>query len=110
MLETYFSATKVLGHLRSGPSGPYLDGLAVVGEPAEPKYVPDVKTGPRELRTASYATTKLDARDAAGVMTELGSHPAGRRPNDIRGSSLAGTAKSGPGTIEKMTTSRRAFL
>ena len=30
MLETYFSATKVLGHLRSGPSGPYLDGFAEV--------------------------------------------------------------------------------
>ena len=32
MLETYFSATKVLGHLRSGPSGPYLDGFAEVLE------------------------------------------------------------------------------
>src|SRR3974377_2230041 len=28
MLETYFSASKMLGHLRSGPSGPYLDGFA----------------------------------------------------------------------------------
>ena len=28
MLETYFSATKMLGHLRSGPSGPYLDGFS----------------------------------------------------------------------------------
>ena len=32
MLETYFSATKMLGHLRSGPSGPYLDGFAEVLE------------------------------------------------------------------------------
>ena len=28
MLETYFSASKLLGHLRSGPSGPHLDGFA----------------------------------------------------------------------------------
>jgi len=28
MLETYFSASKMRGHLRSGPSGPYLDGFA----------------------------------------------------------------------------------
>ena len=28
MLETYFSGSKMLGHLRSGPSGPYLDGFA----------------------------------------------------------------------------------
>jgi hypothetical protein len=32
MLETYFSASKMLGHLRSGPSGPYLDGFAVALE------------------------------------------------------------------------------
>jgi integrase len=28
MLETYFSAPKTLGHLRAGPSGPYMDGFA----------------------------------------------------------------------------------
>ena len=32
MLETYFSAAKMLGHLRSGPSGPYLDGFAAALE------------------------------------------------------------------------------
>ena len=32
MLETYFSASKLLGHLRSGPSGPYLDGFAAALE------------------------------------------------------------------------------
>src|SRR5260370_11123282 len=32
MLETYFSASKMLGHLRSGPSGRYLDGFAAVLE------------------------------------------------------------------------------
>ena len=30
MLETYFSAPKMLEHLRSGPSGPYMDGFAVL--------------------------------------------------------------------------------
>ena len=28
MLEIYFPAAKMLGYLRSGPSGPYLDGFA----------------------------------------------------------------------------------
>ena len=194
MLETYFSATKMLGHLRSGPSGPYLDGFAevlerqgygpetavrylraaahighvmteqcagltdidlaafdehlrtcrcprakggrrnhhtiygarlfrrhlvelgvcrsaaVVAAPAEPKLVADFKTWLRKHRGASDATIRLYARDAAGLMTELGTHPVGWRPNDIRGYFLAGASKSGRGTIEKMTTSLRAFL
>ena len=32
MLETYFPASKMLEHLRSGPSGPYLDGFAAALE------------------------------------------------------------------------------
>jgi hypothetical protein len=32
MLESYFSASKMLGHLRSGPCGPYLDGFAAALE------------------------------------------------------------------------------
>jgi hypothetical protein len=28
MLEIYFPSAKMLGYLRSGPSGPYLDGFA----------------------------------------------------------------------------------
>src|ERR1700674_3858717 len=32
MLETYFSAQKMLGHLRGGPGGPYLDGFAAALE------------------------------------------------------------------------------
>ncbi len=31
-METYFSASKMLGHLRSWPSGPYLDGFAAALE------------------------------------------------------------------------------
>ena len=30
MLETYFPVSKMPEHLRSGPSGPYLDGFAAV--------------------------------------------------------------------------------
>ena len=173
MLETYFSATKMLGHLRSGPSGPYLDGFAEalerqgygpetavrylraaahighvmteqcagltdidlaafdehlrtcrcprakggrrnhhttygarlyrrhlielgvcrsaaeVAAPAEPKLVADFKTWLRKHRGASDATVRLYARDAAGLMTELGSDPAGleaeRRPRLLPG-------------------------
>jgi site-specific recombinase XerD len=194
MLETYFSASKMLGHLRSGPSGPYLDGFAaaleqqgygaetavrylraaahvghvmakqsvgltdidlaafgehlrtcqcpratggrrnhhtiygarlfrrhlvelgvcrsaaVVTAPAEPKLVADFKTWLRKHRGASDATIRLYARDAADLMTALGSDPPYWRPNDIRSYFLARASKSGRGTIEKMTTSLRAFL
>ena len=80
---------------------------AVVAAPAEPKLVADFKTWLRKHRGASDATIRLYASDAAGLMTELGSDPAGWRPNDIRGYFLAGASKSGRGTIEKMTTSLR---
>ena len=194
MLETYFSASKMLGHLRSGPSGPYLDGFAaaleqqgygaetavrylraaahvghimakqsvgltdidlaafgehlrtcqcpratggrrnhhtiygarlfrrhlvelgvcrsaaVVTAPAEPKLVADFKTWLRKHRGASDATIRLYARDAADLMTALGSDPPYWRPNDIRSYFLVRASKSGRGTIEKMTTSLRAFL
>ena len=193
-METYFSASKMLGHLRSGPSGRYLDGFAaaleqqgygpetavrylraaahvghvmveqgasladidlaafcehlricrcprakggrrnhhtiygarlfrrhlvelgvcqsatVVVATAEPKLVADFKTWLRKHRGASDATIRLYARDAAGLMTALGSDPTGWRPNDIRSTFLARASKSGRGTIEKMTTSLRAFL
>ena len=194
MLETYFSASKMLGHLRSGPSGPYLDGFAAalerqgygpetavrylraaahighvmteqcagltdidlaafnehlrtcrcprakggrrnhhtiygarlfrrhlvevgacrstaaVSAPAEPKLVSDFKTWLHKHRGSSDATIRLYAHNAAGLMTELGSDPVGWRPTDIRGYFLACASKSGRGTIEKMTTSLRAFL
>jgi len=194
MLETYFSAAKMLGHLRSGPSGPYLDGfaaaleqqgygpatavrylraaahighvmaeqgagltdvdLAAFGEhlrtcrcprakggrrnhhtiygarlfrrhlvelglcrsaaagpaPAEPQLVADFKTWLRKHRGASDATVRLYARDAAGLMMELRSDPAGWRPNDVRSYFLERASDSGSGTIEKITTSLRAFL
>jgi hypothetical protein len=194
MLEMYFSAAKMLGHLRSGPSGPYLDGfaaaleeqgygpetavrylraaahighvmaeqgvgltdvdLAAFGEhlrtcrcprakggrrnhhtiygarlfrrhlvelgvcrsaavgaaSAEPQLVADFKTWLRKHRGASDPTVRLYARDAAGLMMELRSDPAGWRPNDVRSYFLERASNSGSGTIEKMATSLRAFL
>ena len=50
MLETYFSAAKMLGHLRSGPSGPYLDGFAAALE--RQGYSP--ATAVRYLRAAAH--------------------------------------------------------
>ncbi|MFK4531915.1 hypothetical protein ABIA00_000098 [Bradyrhizobium ottawaense] len=50
MLETYFSAAKMLGHLRSGPSGPYLDGFAAALE--RQGYGPE--TAVRYLRAAAH--------------------------------------------------------
>src|SRR6185295_67678 len=50
---------------------------AVVAAPAEPKLVADFKTWLRKHRGASDATIRLYARAAAGLMTELGSDPAG---------------------------------
>lgn len=50
MLETYFSAPKMLGHLRSGPSGPHLDGFAALLE--EGGYSPE--TAVRYLRAAAH--------------------------------------------------------
>jgi site-specific recombinase XerD len=50
MLETYFSASKMLGHLRSGPSGPYLDGFAA--ELGRQGYSP--ATAVRYLRAAAH--------------------------------------------------------
>ena len=50
MLETYFSAPKMLAHLRSGPSGPYLDEFAATLE--ESGYSPSVAV--RYLRAAAH--------------------------------------------------------
>ena len=50
MLETYFSASKMLGHLRSGPSGPYLDDFAAALE--RQGYSPSAAV--RYLRAAAH--------------------------------------------------------
>lgn len=194
MLETYFSALKMLGHLRRGPSGPYLDGfaaalkrqgysagtavrylraaahlghvvaqqggmpsdidLAVFSEhlrtcrcpramggrcnhhtifgarlfrrhlveigvcwsaaaalqPAEPCLVAQFKVWLRKHRGASDPTIKLYARDAAHLIAALGDQPERWEPAAIRSFFLNRASHCGNGTVEKLTTSLRAFL
>ncbi len=50
MLETYFLAPRLLGHLRSGPSGPYLDGFAAALE----RQGHSAGTAVRYLRAAAH--------------------------------------------------------
>jgi hypothetical protein len=194
MLETYFSASKMLGHLRSGPRGPYLDGFAaalerqgyspatavrylraaahlghvmaergagsddidlaafsehlrtcrcsrasggrrnhhtvfgarlfrqhlveigvcrtaaVATQPAEPCLVAHFKVWLRKHRGASNPTIKLYARDAARLMAALGDDPERWEPAAIRSFFLDRASHCGNGTVEKLTTSLRAFL
>jgi len=194
MLETYFSTSKMLGHLRSGPSGAYLDGFAaalerqgysadtavrylraaahlghvvarqeamlndidlqafsehlrtcrcarakggrgnhhtiygarffrrhlveigvcraaaVAAAPTEPQSVARFKAWLHKHRGASDATIKLYARDAAHLIAALGDHPAGWEPAAIRGYFMDRASHCGTGTVEKLTTSLRAFL
>jgi site-specific recombinase XerD len=194
MLETYFSASKLLMHLRSGPSGPYLDGFAAAldrqgyststavpylraaahighvvarqgvmpseidlaafrehlrtcrcpramggrgnhhtifgarlfcrhlveigvchpaAEPlqrAEPRLVTHFKEWLRKHRGASDATIRLYARDAAHFLAALGGDPERWEPAAIRSFFLDCASRCGEGTIEKLTTSLRAFL
>ena len=194
MLETYFSASKLLGLLRSGPSGPYLDGfaaalerqgysagtaarylraaahlghvvarqgalpsdidLAVFSEHLrtcrcpramggrgnhhtvfgaklfreqlvgigvcqstaaalqhdEPCLVAQFKVWLRKHRGASDSTIKLYARDAVHLMAALGDHPEMWEPAAIRSFFLDRASHCGNGTVEKLTTSLRAFL
>jgi site-specific recombinase XerD len=193
MLETYFSSSKMLGHLRSGPSGPYLDAFAAVLErrgysagaavrylraaahlghivarhgqmpsdidlaafgehlrvcrcprasggrrnhhtifgarlfrqhlveirvcrpaaevaPVEPSLVADFKAWMSKHRGASEPTIKLYSRDAAHLMAALGNDPERWEPAAIRCFFLDRASHCGKGTVEKLTTSLRAFL
>jgi site-specific recombinase XerD len=194
MLEIYFPAAKMLGYLRSGPSGPYLDGFAAalerqgyspatavrylraaahfghvmaergaslsnidlaafsehlrtcrcpramggrrnhhtifgarlfrrrlveIGvcrpaagatEPAEPQLVARFKAWLLKHRGASDSTIKLYARDAVRLMAALGNDPARWEPAAIRSFFLDRASHCGNGTVEKLTTSLRAFL
>ena len=193
VLETYFPAARMLGHLRSGPSGPYLDGFAAALErqgyspatavrylraaahvghvmaeqgassddidlaafsehlricrcprakggrrnhhtvygarlfrrhlveigmcrpavataPAEPHLVARFKAWLCKHRGASDPTIKLYARDAAHLMTALGTDPSGWDPADVRNYFMDRASHCGNGTVEKLTTSLRAFL
>lgn len=194
MLETYFSASKMLGHLRRGPCGPYLDGFAAalkrqgygpdtavrylraaahVGHvmvergasvsdidlvafeqhlrtcrcprakggrrnhhtiygarlfrrhleeigvckpavaairPAEPQLVVGFGAWLSKHRGASDATIRLYVRDAVSIMATLETDPTRWSPTDIRCYFMKRASTCGRGTIEKMTTSLRAFL
>jgi site-specific recombinase XerC len=194
MLETYFSASKMLKHLRGGPSGPYLDDFAaalerqgyspatavrylraaahlghvmvergaglddidlaafsehlrtcrcpramggrrnhhtifgarlfrqhlveigvcrtaaVATHPAEPQLVAGFKVWLRKHRGASDSTIKLCARDATHLMAALGDDPERWEPAAVRSFFLDSASRCGNGTIEKLTTSLRAFL
>jgi hypothetical protein len=69
MLETYFSASKMLGHLRSGPCGPYLDGFAAALE--RQGYSP--ATAVRYLRAAAHLGHIMAERGASPGDIDLGS-------------------------------------
>lgn len=194
MLETYFPVSMMPEHLRSGPSGPYLDGFAaalarqgysadtavrylrtaahlghvlargpalpgdidlrafgkhlrtcrcsrakggrgnhhtiygarlfqrhlveigvcrpaaIAAAPVEPPLVAGFKAWLRKHRGASEETIKLYAHDADWLMTALGEDPANWNAAGIRRTFMDRASTSGRGTIEKMTTSLRAFL
>jgi len=193
MLETYFSTSKLLVHLRSGPSGPYLDSFAATLERQgysadtavrylraaahlghvvarqgalpnhidlavfskhlcacrcpramggrgnhhtifgarlfhqylvttgvcqsaaslqhpEPSLVAHFNIWLRKHRGASDRTIKLYARDATLLMAALGDEPEGWQPAAIRSFFLDRASHCGRGTVEKLTTSLRAFL
>ena len=76
---------------------------------AEPKLVADFKEWLRKHHGASDATVRLYARDAAAHANGAW-RARGWRPTDIRSYFLERASKCGRGTIEKMTTSLRAFL
>ena len=65
MLEKYFSAPKTLARLRSGPSGPYIDGFAEALE--RDSYSP--LTAVRYLRAAAHFGRFLQRR--SGSLAEI---------------------------------------
>lgn len=194
MLDIYFAAPKMLMHLRTGPSGPYLDGFAVAldrqgysadtavrylraaahlghvvarggtipsdidltvfsehlrscrcpralggrrnhhtifgarlfrqhlveigvcrsaapaSQPAEPFLVADFKAWLRKHRGASDPTIKLYARDASLLVAALEDDPERWEPAAIRSFFMDRARQCGNRTVEKLTTSLRAFL
>jgi hypothetical protein len=64
----------------------------------------------RKHRGASAATIRLYARAAARLAAALGNDPGGWEPAAIRSFFLDCASRCGEGTVEKLTTSLRAFL
>jgi site-specific recombinase XerC len=77
---------------------------------AEPCLVTDFKVWLRKHRGASDPTIKLYARDAACLMAALGDDPETWEPVAIRSFFMDRAKHCGNGTVEKLTTSLRAFL
>ncbi|WP_258598416.1 tyrosine-type recombinase/integrase [Mesorhizobium sp. AR07] len=77
---------------------------------AEPCLVAHFKVWLRKHRGASDPTIKLYARDAAHLMAALGDDPERWEPAAIRSFFLDRASHCGNGTVEKLTTSLRAFL
>ena len=83
---------------------------AVATQPAEPCLVAHFKVGLRKHRGAANPTIKLYARDAAHLIAALGDDPERWEPAAIRSFFLDRASHCGNGTVEKLTTSLRAFL
>jgi site-specific recombinase XerD len=81
-----------------------------VATPVEPTLVTRFQAWLRKHRGASDATIKLYARDASRLMTALGEDPASWDAAAIRRIFMDRASTCGRGTVEKMTTSLRAFL
>ena len=64
----------------------------------------------RKHRGASDATIRLYVRDAARLAAALGDDPEGWEPAAVRSFFLDCAGRCGKGTVEKLTTSLRAFL
>jgi site-specific recombinase XerD len=79
-------------------------------QPAEPFLVADFKAWLRKHRGASDPTIKLYARDAAHLMAALGEDPERWEAASIRSFFMDRARQCGHRTVEKLTTSLRAFL
>ncbi|SLN74618.1 Tyrosine recombinase XerD [Roseivivax jejudonensis] len=79
-------------------------------QPAEPSLVTDFKVWLHKHRGASAPTIKSYARDAAHLMAALGDEPERWEPAAIRSFFLDRASQCGNRTVEKLTTSLRAFL
>jgi site-specific recombinase XerD len=77
---------------------------------AEPGLVTHFKVWLRKHRGAADSTIRLYARDAAHLMAALGDDPERWEPAAIRLFFLDRADHCGNGTVEKLTTSLRAFL